>query len=345
MKEIDRFVVLAQNGRFYLTDRCEQFGISRKTGYQQMERSVALELARSTTGRLRRCHAAQRRSEILCHPSMRYIPRNENQRRVTGSRSGKNSVKSQVTAPLAWPRIFSVGLLVQALMLTACYAAGDNLSSMKAKDHFSNSDQLALAEAAARGKVRKIDELLKGGADINAQGKDNMTSLLWSMLKKNKAGFRHLLERGADPNVQTPSGYYVMSIAASADDLEYLDLLLSHGGDPNLVDSKEGITPIFRGIGSLKLANVRRLIAAGANLDFRDQQGGTPAIYAAIQRQYNMVYSLLEAGADPTIKDNIHESLGGYATEFAETFDPKSEGNRWRLKVIELLRAKGIPIK
>lgn len=242
-------------------------------------------------------------------------------------------------------RILFVGLLAHALMLTACHAVGENLSSMKAKDHFSSPSQTRLAEAAARGEVRKIDELLKGGADINARGKDNMTPLLWSMLKKNKPGFRHLLERGADPDVQTPSGYYVMSIAAITDDLEYLDLLLTHGGDPNLVDSKDGTTPIFRSIGRLKLANVRRLIAAGANLNFRDHQGSTPAIYAAIQRQYDMVYYLLEAGADPTIKDNIHESLGDYATEFAETFDPKGEANRWRLKVIELLRAKGVPIK
>jgi len=33
MEEINRFVVLAKSGRFNVTDLCEQFGISRKTGY------------------------------------------------------------------------------------------------------------------------------------------------------------------------------------------------------------------------------------------------------------------------------------------------------------------------
>lgn len=240
-------------------------------------------------------------------------------------------------------RVFFVGLLAQALMLTACHATGDNLSSMKAKDHFSNPSQIGLAEAAARGNTRKIDELLKGGADINARGKDNMTPLLWAMLKTNKPGFRHLLERGADPNVQTPSGYYVMSIAAFADDLEYLDLVLTHGGDPNLVDSKEGSTPIFESIGSLKLANVRRMIAAKANLEFRDPSGESPVVRAAILNQFEMVFYLLQAGADPTIKDKARGTLAHYVTDYP--IDPKSEGNRWRLKVIELLRAKGIPIK
>ena len=38
MEEIIRFVMLAQTGRFTVTDLCEQFGISRKTGYKHLER-------------------------------------------------------------------------------------------------------------------------------------------------------------------------------------------------------------------------------------------------------------------------------------------------------------------
>jgi hypothetical protein len=36
MEEINRFVVLAQSGRFSVTDLCEQFGITRKTGYKHL---------------------------------------------------------------------------------------------------------------------------------------------------------------------------------------------------------------------------------------------------------------------------------------------------------------------
>ena len=45
MEEINRFVVLAQSGRFSVTDLCEQFGISRKTGYKYLERYAAHGLA------------------------------------------------------------------------------------------------------------------------------------------------------------------------------------------------------------------------------------------------------------------------------------------------------------
>lgn len=41
MEEIIRFVMLAQSGRFTVTDLCEQFGISRKTGYKHLERYAA----------------------------------------------------------------------------------------------------------------------------------------------------------------------------------------------------------------------------------------------------------------------------------------------------------------
>src|SRR5882724_416223 len=41
MEEINRFVMLARSGRYSVTDLCEQFGISRKTGYKHLERYAA----------------------------------------------------------------------------------------------------------------------------------------------------------------------------------------------------------------------------------------------------------------------------------------------------------------
>jgi transposase len=41
MEEINRFAVLAKGGPFTITDLCEQFGISRKTGYKHLERYAA----------------------------------------------------------------------------------------------------------------------------------------------------------------------------------------------------------------------------------------------------------------------------------------------------------------
>ena len=39
-----RFVMLAQSGRFSVSELCEQFGISRKTGYKHLQRYAAAGL-------------------------------------------------------------------------------------------------------------------------------------------------------------------------------------------------------------------------------------------------------------------------------------------------------------
>jgi predicted DNA-binding transcriptional regulator YafY len=41
MDEMIRFVMLAQSARFTVSELCEQFGISRKTGYKYLERYEA----------------------------------------------------------------------------------------------------------------------------------------------------------------------------------------------------------------------------------------------------------------------------------------------------------------
>ena len=41
MEEIIRFVMLAQSARFTVSELCEQFGTSRKTGYKHLGRYAA----------------------------------------------------------------------------------------------------------------------------------------------------------------------------------------------------------------------------------------------------------------------------------------------------------------
>ena len=44
-EETNRYVILACSSRFTVTELCEQFGISRNTGYKHLERCAALGLA------------------------------------------------------------------------------------------------------------------------------------------------------------------------------------------------------------------------------------------------------------------------------------------------------------
>jgi len=62
MEEIIRFVTLANSGRFTITDLCEQFGISRKTGYKHLER-YALGGLKALGPRSHRPHSFPQRTD------------------------------------------------------------------------------------------------------------------------------------------------------------------------------------------------------------------------------------------------------------------------------------------
>jgi len=64
MEEINRFTVLASSGRFTITDLCEQFGISRKTGYKHLERYAA-EGVRGLQPRSHRPHQFPQRTDVV----------------------------------------------------------------------------------------------------------------------------------------------------------------------------------------------------------------------------------------------------------------------------------------
>jgi transposase len=65
MEEIIRFVLLAQSDRFTVTDLCEQFGISRKTGYKHLERYAVNGLKGLRARSHRPHHFPQRTDEAV----------------------------------------------------------------------------------------------------------------------------------------------------------------------------------------------------------------------------------------------------------------------------------------
>jgi transposase InsO family protein len=63
LDEITRFVSLAQTDRFIFSDLCEQFGISRKTGYKHMARH-ALDGLKGLQPRSHRPHSCPHRTDV-----------------------------------------------------------------------------------------------------------------------------------------------------------------------------------------------------------------------------------------------------------------------------------------
>jgi ankyrin repeat protein len=136
------------------------------------------------------------------------------------------------------------------------------------------------------------------------------------------------------------NGDSAVGYAAMHEDKWYLETILKHGGNPNLVDPNTGEPPIYESIGRLRREHVQILIAGGADLNFQNRDGVTPMMAAVTINQYEMVYEMLEAGANPELKNKYGNSILYFIHD--NRISPKSENFKWRAKVIEFLEANGI---
>jgi ankyrin repeat protein len=239
-------------------------------------------------------------------------------------------------------------------LLFVCNTAFGAFEGIRAKRYFMDEQLADLAAAAAAGRTAKMQKLLDQGVDINARGEGGMTVLCWALLRNSKPGFLFLLEHGANPNVEGDGpnlmgvpGFSVMTYAAMNEDIWWLQTVLQHGGNPNFVSSVERATPIFPAINaglpvSPRIEHVRLLIKAGANLEARNYSGDTPALYAAYTHDYQVVYELLKAGADPKSRDEVGMTIASLIQRY-----PMVESGpiyEWREKVIAQLKAAGIDL-
>lgn len=254
--------------------------------------------------------------------------------------------------PFRRPFRFAAGA-VCALVISGCgpsrvHPAGSD-DAPKAEVYFKNPDVRSLANAAKREDISAIDKLVAKGVDVNARGAYGVTPLLFAIERKKKAAFKRLLEHGADPNIQDEVGDSPMSAAAGdAESSEWLELVLKHKGNPNLVDPKgvfafeDGRTPLFMAIDALNLRNIDLLLAAGANLDHQDKGGKTPAMVAATISCYAGVYRLLNAGANVHVRNGYGHDLAFNC--FLRTINQKDfpEAYVYRQRVLAILKAKGV---
>ncbi len=118
-----------------------------------------------------------------------------------------------------------------------------------------------------------------------------------------------LLAYGVSPDLPDRYGATPLYYAASLNQTEIVDLLLSYHADPNSpVEINKGSSsydtpsaPLHYAaeVGNLRIA--RLLVAAGAQVNARGQSGRTPLHFAGTQ--LGMMQFLIEKGADVTVRD------------------------------------------
>lgn len=240
-------------------------------------------------------------------------------------------------------KIIMAVFLFLLVPLTACGDEKERQFNHAPDEFFSDPAVVALAIAALDNEEQKVKSLIQQGVNVNYQGKDGMTPLLWVLGQQNPKGFGLLLQTGANPNAPIKTGGSAMTFAARADNPVYLKMALEQGGDPNYFHRHRKHSLIFDAISPGHLEHVKLLVRHGADINATDAIGVLPIMRAASLNQYDIVYYLLEEGADFRQENR----WGNTITYFLENsnISKDSELYLWRAKVVAFLRNNGVEVK
>jgi ankyrin repeat protein len=191
------------------------------------------------------------------------------------------------------------GLLMLVMPLGASVAAGTGRGG-SAIPPASRAVLAPVADAAMRGDVATVRELVRKGSDVNVAQGDGMTALHWAANRGDAALARLLLDARASVTATTRVGRYTpLHIAAQSASAAVVKALLAARADARAV-TDEGITMLHLAAMGGDTAVIGVLARAGAEVNATEPAWGqTPLMVAAGRGRADAVRSLLKLGADP----------------------------------------------
>lgn len=151
-----------------------------------------------------------------------------------------------------------------------------------------------LFEAIHAKDVEKLKGLLAKGISINStpEKAPGLTALYLAVRMKDESWARLLLEHGADPTLERPDGSSARSEAAKE----------SPKISQMIEESAPTLPNLFQGVTSQDLGRIRRVLAAGFNVNSANIEGVTALQIAVKVGNEAIVDFLLMNGADPELR-------------------------------------------
>lgn len=168
----------------------------------------------------------------------------------------------------------------------------DNIEEVKKiLDNGYNIDQLCLGwtpldYAISNNNIRMADFLLKRGASLNS------IHVNIGFMKSEIVEF--LTSYGMNPNLRYEDGGTGMMLAAERNNLELIKSLLKLGVNPNLQNSKTGMTPLMYSTSYLNVEIVRVLLEYGADSNVKDFKGKNSLDWIAEDAKRQLISSSAE---------------------------------------------------
>jgi len=183
-----------------------------------------------------------------------------------------------------------------------------------------------LAYALVNGSDQMVLKLLELGADAKVIidiGTGDMTTLETALLiNHGDEVVEALLDSGADPDVLCCDGYSLFEHAIDADRVNAIEIIALAGADIDIVDTVNNVTPLYYAVVKGSLACCEKLLDLGADPNAVNAQG-YPLIFAIAYsgRAPELMDRAVKAGADLDGRDNLGGTLPEYA---ASLLNPKA---------------------
>ena len=160
--------------------------------------------------------------------------------------------------------------------------------------------------AASLGWREGAEFLLAQGVPADVPSRPGLTPLMMLGAGKQAAVVaRALIAAGADVNAQSPNGICPL---LAAQDIAVVEVLLAAGADPDLRAPNTGATAFLEACQSAKAPIIAALIAAGADLDARDNAGKGVDHYAKANSRARAVIAE-HKGLPPRAADAVRAAL------------------------------------
>ena len=160
-------------------------------------------------------------------------------------------------------------------------------------------ESIALLWAASNGHERLVDHMVQHGAETNVQDSHGSTALMWAAQNGHERVVDLLIRHGADVNLPRSNGFTALRGAAVQD----------HPAVARETCTTDGKTALMAAPSALMAAAsrghapvVELLVERGAELDVQDSNGHTALTRAAYHGNTAIVLRLLLAGADATAR-------------------------------------------
>jgi ankyrin repeat protein len=137
--------------------------------------------------------------------------------------------------------------------------------------------------------------------DIDKPCTRGVTPLMMACCVKNIELIKRLIKYGADVNAVGIKNRSSLICAINLKNLKIIELLIQHGATVNMCDA-DGDTPLIYAVNHNDSDVIRTLINHGADLDAVDQIGFTALMHAACLGNHSIVELLIEKGADSSVQ-------------------------------------------